>query len=1093
MHRRLPLPLLVAGALALGGLATPAGAVSAAAPADGPPAALQAGSTPETRPFPDNAFSVADPAQKTGRRIALPTAGCPAIGPSRCNELALINTLDGFDVRPRVTLPFTAAVDLRTITADTVRIEGPGGFRTGLVQLVLDPITGTVAGQPADYLAPGTTYTLVVDEGIRTALGGVVAPCPPGACPAGDTARRTAFTTLSSTAVLDQVRAALDEGSAYTAAGIAEADRTLRFDTADDGQPSIFPADGLTTTITTRSQTNADGTLDPAQPVPNTAQSYATYGVGSLTSPQYLQAGNTIAPGPTGRAPEPTGNARLSVTMLAPAKKVGTCMKPVIFGHGFTGSNLNVFLAADTLGTSDLAIFATDVVGHGFGPNSTYTVTPDGGAPRSGKLFGRGVDLDGNGTITNTEGAAALGANSVVGSRDALIQTVVDNMALVRALRRGVDVDGDGTVDTCTGEDDAVGYYGQSFGGIYGTMLLGTDPDVQSGVPNVPGGPITEITRLGGFRPLLAQNLATNVPALRNGPPGLYGFTESMPLRRDPQVVEPQQGAVPIQQELVRNSWVQRSGSPEAYAPALAPGARFADKRVIVQVAYGDATVPNPTAAELLRAGKLYDRTWVYRNDRTANAANNPHGFLLNPTLPAHAEGQEQIRRFLAGEDAVDPDTAAGETWEPATPRDDATPPSTDYRVQLDCLHFPDPQTGAPPTPTPATAVDCTDRSNQLTAPLPPARDRYVPLPAPTRVVDTRRGLGAPRGKAEGRLRVDLAGLVPDAGASAVVLNVTALSAERAGHLVVLPAGAPDPGTSNVNVRAARPGRIDAVANEAIVKLSQDRAVDVRLVGTRTDVLVDVVGYLTPNAPTGGRITPLVGQRVLDTRTTTTPLRQGAFELDLGGTVASGASSVLLNVTATLPQGSGHLSVYPSQTARPATSNVNVERGQTQANEVLVQVGADGKVVLYASVETAIVVDVLGRVDPPSAAAGADYRALDVPQRVLDTRRGLGGPTGRVRGVLDLDLSQSVPDGATAVVLNVTALGATRPALVSVFPTSQAPPRSSNVNLVPGSVQANEVLSPLGGDKVSLRVGGADAPATFLVADVVGYLTAPVG
>ena len=45
-------------------------------------------------------------------------------------------------------------------------------------------------------------------------------------------------------------------------------------------------------------------------------------------------------------------------------------------------------------------------------------------------------------------------------------------------------------------------YFGQSFGGIYGTQLLGVDPLVRAGVPNVAGGSIVEVARLGSFRPL---------------------------------------------------------------------------------------------------------------------------------------------------------------------------------------------------------------------------------------------------------------------------------------------------------------------------------------------------------------------------------------------------------------------------------------------------------------------------------------------------------------------------------------------------------------------------------------------------------------
>ena len=70
------------------------------------------GTGPTTTPFPDDQFTVADASQATGRRIALPTAGCDAQGRSLCDDLALLNLLDGFDLQPRVTIPFSGPVDL---------------------------------------------------------------------------------------------------------------------------------------------------------------------------------------------------------------------------------------------------------------------------------------------------------------------------------------------------------------------------------------------------------------------------------------------------------------------------------------------------------------------------------------------------------------------------------------------------------------------------------------------------------------------------------------------------------------------------------------------------------------------------------------------------------------------------------------------------------------------------------------------------------------------------------------------------------------------------------------------------------------------
>ncbi len=60
-------------------------------------------------------------------------------------------------------------------------------------------------------------------------------------------------------------------------------------------------------------------------------------------------------------------------------------------------------------------------------------------------------------------------------------------------------------------------YAGQSFGGIYGTMFLGIEPDIRAGVPNVPGGSIIDIVRLSpSFQLLLTQALAVRIPALLN-------------------------------------------------------------------------------------------------------------------------------------------------------------------------------------------------------------------------------------------------------------------------------------------------------------------------------------------------------------------------------------------------------------------------------------------------------------------------------------------------------------------------------------------------------------------------------------------------
>ena len=52
--------------------------------------------------------------------------------------------------------------------------------------------------------------------------------------------------------------------------------------------------------------------------------------------------------------------------------------------------------------------------------------------------------------------------------------------------------------------------------------------------------------------------------------------------------------------------------------------------------------------------------------------------------------------------------------------------------------------------------------------------------------------------------------------------------------------------------------------------------------------------------------------------------------------------------------------MYPSGAARPLASDLNYATGETRANLVVVQLGAGGKVSLFASTQAHVVVDVAG-------------------------------------------------------------------------------------------------------------------------------------
>ena len=357
-------------------------------------------------------------------------------------------------------------------------------------------------------------------------------------------------------------------------------------------------------------------------------------------------------------------------------------------------------------------------------------------------------------------------------------------------------------------------------------------------------------------------------------------------------------------------------------------------------------------------------------------------------------------------------------------------------------------------------------------------------LSTPVRVLDSRNGTGTPRGLKRDDVVLDLASLVP-AGATSVVLNATVTNPTADGHLVVSPAGAPVPPTSNVNFR-----RDSTQANEVVVRVPADRKVLLHLSGASAHEVVDLLGWTSPQrSADNGVVTTLSSpQRLADSRSTSTRSVRGELPVALGSAVPADATAVVLNVTLAGATSRGFAVVHPTGAARPATSNVNVEAGQTQANEVLVRTGRDRSVSVFVdSTSAAVVVDLIGYVTP--GGTGTTIAPLTTPQRLVDTRTGQGLSAGRKAGEQRLTLPSSVPAGARAVVLNVTAVGADRAGFVTAYAGGTSRPGTSNVNFGRSTVQANEVIVPVGADRtVSLFVGGAGGPQTHLVVDLVASL-----
>jgi pimeloyl-ACP methyl ester carboxylesterase len=231
-------------------------------------------------------------------------------------------------------------------------------------------------------------------------------------------------------------------------------------------------------------------------------------------------------------------------------------------------------------------------------------------------------------------------------------------------------VNGDGTADL---DSSRIYYFGQSMGGIYGTVFMAVEPDVRAGVLNVPGGPLLDLSRfepLGGVVSfLLPLELGKQVPSLLNGPGNTY--IANVPLRDQPPLVDSAPGAEAIQAFLDDSEWIDAAGEGVPYAQHLRkePLAGMPAKSIVVQFAKGDETVVNPLTTALLRAGNIGDRATYFRNDlafadHPGEALTDPHGFLLsfNSSFQTQIAGksQGQIATFFEsdGDMIINPDSS---------------------------------------------------------------------------------------------------------------------------------------------------------------------------------------------------------------------------------------------------------------------------------------------------------------------------------------------------------------------------------------------------------------------------------------------------
>jgi len=683
-------------------------------------------STPQGGPFPSNRFTVPDSSQNTGLRVELPKPDCAA-RPSDCADLDVINELDGFNLQPRLSIPFDGPIDVATVTRQSVFLVSlgntppggdPGGRVVGINQVVWDTFTNTLHVESDELLEQHTRYVLVVtkkvldtggkevkaakafldfvDESnsastgdpsldayrtlLRNALTQIDAA---GVISRGQVVAASVFTTLSATADLEKMRGQI------TAATPAPADFLL----GPGGSRTVFYRSSVRSI-----RFNRQVSADPAAPLSSALLrlsnldvvpgAVGTIAFGKYNSPDYRVHPGEFIPAVSTLTGTPLvqGTSQITFILVLPSSPPPVGGYPVaIYGHGGGENKASSGLVAATLAEQGIATIAIDAPGVGFGPLSTYTVTLTDLSSVTFPSGGRGIDQNGDGQIADGEGFNAAPPRTILFGRDGHRQFAVDHMQLVREIEVGMDVDGDAVPDL---DPSRIYYVGPSGGGRQGAILLAIEPGVRAGVLTAPSGSIEG--RLSASRGDFPSVLQSRIPSLINSPgitslngipvPSPY-FNENLPLREgapysvqlqdgssrviQSPVINTVPGAIEIQQVLENIEWVNMSANSVTYARfiRLHPLNGVPAKPVIIQFAFGDRLVPNPSTTTLLRVGDLADRATFFRTDLRfavnptpfANPNLYPHVFMslaiqaADPNVKAIAlQAQEQIASFFA-------------------------------------------------------------------------------------------------------------------------------------------------------------------------------------------------------------------------------------------------------------------------------------------------------------------------------------------------------------------------------------------------------------------------------------------------------------
>lgn len=565
-------------------------------------------------------------------------------------NLAAINTFDGFGLSSDLYFELTSPISLQTLNADAVKLfaeQVNGELLEIPVEIDSRPGATFIKLRPANggFLDPDTYHLVVVTKQLQNAAGTPVETMLPGML-----AMVKAPLTLdgrSTLAALDHETAAkLELVRSHTAPGLAYLNESGKLASDNVAGAWSFKTMAVREKML-RSRdlsTNLNTATDPVVTEEKSAfQAILDFPIGfaSMFNVERVVNGHIMMPSRLNHSTR--RNHEDGTWALEPVEFTMTIprnvdpnepLKTVIFGHAIVTERRFVYAVADTMARNGYATIGIDFPYHGerthcasFGPICIENPLSPGDfiCPepcQNGSTCtddGRCVDNNGEGNhrsafpilpMYQASGSVFIEIDNLFGTTHHFYQAVSDLNTLHRSLQEG-------DWKSAIGYDIApeVGYVGQSLGGIIGSVFTATQPKIARSVLNVPGG-----------------NL---IPLFQNSPWFEAHFEKFL---TDHEIAP---GSEDFDLALIIARWIADPVDPQIYAQYLKnenfdTGEAMPDRQVMVQMANFDTIIPNDNTLA------ISDRGNVPRYDYPAS-----HAFIVIPVEPAYLPGLLDAGRLL--------------------------------------------------------------------------------------------------------------------------------------------------------------------------------------------------------------------------------------------------------------------------------------------------------------------------------------------------------------------------------------------------------------------------------------------------------------